>query len=352
MKNKKQRREGKSRWISLPIKIVTVLLLLCVVFVTAALWYMIGCEGAWQGKPLEEQGIFDFSAIKEGLKSDVAFIAGLGPRNAEDPHAYEQLRKCEAWILEKWESQGYVVKLQDVSVGGQQFHNLEIEYPGTLSPSEIVIISAQYDTEPNSPGANNNGSGMAVLFQLSKLLTNHHPGRTLRLVAFVNEQYPFADTEMMGSYFYAKRSHELKEDIKVMMSMDALGIYRDAPGSQRLPFPFSLFYPDRGNFLAFIGNLPSRSWMKKVTAGFKKGSSFPIEAGVAPEWVKGVTWSDHRSFYKFGYKGMQITDTGGFRATSHGKSDDTIDKINFDALSRITVGMYSVAVELTSVKNK
>ena len=350
MKNNNQRREEKSGWISLPVKIVAVLLLLCFVFVLAALWYMIGCEGDWHGQPLEEKGSIDLAAIKNELMSDVAYIQSLGPRNVGDQHAYEQLRKCEAWILEKWESQGYNVKLQDVSVGGQQFYNLEIKYPGTVSPSEIIIISAQYDTEPNSPGANNNGSGMAVLFQLSRLLQNYHPGITLRLIAFVNEQNPFADTEMMGSYFYARRSFELKEDIKVMMSMDALGIYEDAPGSQRLPFPFSVFYPDRGNFLAFIGNLPSRSWVKKVTAGFKKGSSFPIEAGVAPEWVEGVTWSDHRSFYKFAYKGMQITDTGAFRAASHGKRDDTMEKINFDALSRITVGMYGVALEITATK--
>lgn len=350
MKNKNQQQEGKSQLIPFYIKIIVVLLLLCFGLVFFALWYLIGCEGDWQGQPLEAQGSIDLAVIKNELMSDVAYIEGLGPRNAEDPSAYEQLRKCEAWIIEKWESQGYTVKLQDVSVGGQQFYNIEIEFPGTASPSEIVIISAQYDTEPDSPGANNNGSGMAVLFQLSKLLKNYQPGRTLRLIAFVNEQHPFADTEMMGSYFYAKRSFELKEDIKVMLSMDALGIYKDSPGSQRLPFPFSLFYPDRGNFLAFIGNLPSRSWVKEVTAGFKKGSSFPIEAGVAPEWVEGVTWSDHRSFYKFGYKGMQITDTGAFRAASHGKSDDTMEKINFDALSRIAVGMYGVAIELTTLK--
>ena len=86
--------------------------------------------------------------------------------------------------------------------------------------------------------------------------------------------------------------------------------------------------------------------MKEVTAGFKRGSSFPIEAGVAPEWVEGVNWSDHRSFYKFGYPGMQITDTGKFRAASHGKKDDTIEKINFEALSRIVVGMYGIILEI------
>ncbi|NIT58272.1 MAG: M28 family peptidase [Aliifodinibius sp.] len=350
MENKDQQQQKKSRLISFSIKIILVLLLLSFGFVFFALWYMIRCEGDWQEQPLEEHGSINLAAIRDELIADVTYIQELGPRNSENQIAYEHLRKCEAWIIEKWESQGYTVGLHDVSVGGQQFYNIKIEIAGAVSPSEIVIISAQYDTEPDSPGANNNGSGMAVLFQLSKLLKNYHPGRTLRLIAFVNEQNPFAGTEMMGSYHYAKRSFELKEDIKVMLSMDALGIYRDSPGTQRLPFPFSLFYPDRGNFLAFIGNLPSRSWVKEVTAGFKKGSSFPLEAGVAPEWVEGVTWSDHSSFYKFGYRGMQITDTGAFRSASHGTREDTIEKINFVALSRIVVGMYSAVIELTSLK--
>jgi hypothetical protein len=45
---------------------------------------------------------------------------------------------------------------------------------------------------------------------------------------------------------------------------------------------------------------------------------------------------------------MQITDTGAYRSASHTTKEDTMEKINFDALSRITVGMYSVAVDLTS----
>lgn len=341
------RKTAKSRSVSVAVKSILVLIVLLLGFGIFSYWYMVKCEGDWRGEPMEQQGIFDLSAIKQGLESDVAFIAGLGPRNSIDDASFEQLKKCETWIIEKWKFQGYSPKLQEMSIDGRQVCNIEIEFPGTVSPSEIVIISAQYDTEPESPGANNNGSGMAILFQLSDLLKEYHPGITLRLVAFVNEQYPYADTEMMGSYHYARRSFELKEDIQVMMSMDALGIYKDDPGTQRLPFPFSLFYPDRGNFLAFIGNLSSRSWVKKVTAGFKRGSAFPIAGGIAPEWVEGVTWSDHRSFYKFGYPGMQITDTGAFRAASHGTSDDTIDKINFDALSRIVVGMYGVILEIT-----
>jgi Zn-dependent M28 family amino/carboxypeptidase len=309
---------------------------------------MLKCEGSWQGEPLEKQMKAELSEIKEGMESDIEYLQSLGPRNSENDESYKQLRQCEEWIKQKWESQGYAVKKQTFSYKGKEYSNLEIEIKGRTLPAEIIIISAQYDTLPDSPGANNNGSGIAILFQLSQLLRKHTPDRTLRLLNFVNEEDPLFGTEMMGSYQYAKRSHQLREDIKVMLSMDALGIYKDEPGSQRLPFPFSLFYPDRGNFLAFIGNLYSRKYVKETTKGFKKGSSFPIQAGVAPEWAKGAAWSDHSSFWKFGYPGIMVTDTGGFRSPSHTTKEDTMEKLNFDAMSRIAIGMYASVVHLTS----
>lgn len=133
-----------------------------------------------------------------------------------------------------------------------------------------------------------------------------------------------------------------------MLCMDAIGVYKQEPGSQRLPFPFSLFYPDQGNWLAFITDLESRSCLGDVTRGFKKGSSFPIEAGCAPRWVKGVTWSDHLSFWRCRYKGVQITDTGAFRSATHTTSGDTIEKIDFTALARICYGMYGAVTEVAA----
>jgi len=326
------------------------LAILFVAFLFFGYWYMVKCEGNWRGEPLEKKMKTELIEIKKSMESDIEYLQSLGPRNSENDKSYKQLVQCEEWIRQRWESQGYVVKKQTFSYKGKEYSNLEIEIKGGTLPSEIIIISAQYDTLPDSPGANNNGSGMAILFQLSGLLKNLTPDRTLRLIEFVNEEDPFFGTEMMGSYQYAKRCRQRGEDIRVMLSFDALGIYKDEPDSQRLPFPFSLFYPDRGNFLAFIGNLGSRKYMMETTRGFKKGSLFPIQAGVAPEWAKGAAWSDHSSFWKFGYPGIMVTDTGGFRSPSHTTKEDTMEKLNFEAMSRIVIGMYASSVCLTSLQ--
>lgn len=332
-------------------KTLFVMVILFVAFLYFSYWYMMKCEGYWKGDPLEKQMKAELSEMKKGMESDIEYLQNLGPRNSENETNYKQLRQCEEWIKQRWESQGYVVKKHTFSIKGKEYSNLEIEIKGRTAPSEIIIISAQYDTLPDSPGANNNGSGMAILFQLSHLLRKHTPDRTLRLLNFVNEEDPFFGTEMMGSFQYAKRSHQLREDIKVMLSMDALGIYKEEPDSQKLPFPFSMFYPNRGNFLAFIGNLRSRKYMVEATRGFKKGSSFPIEAGVVPEWIEAADWSDHRSFWQFRYPGIMVTDTGGFRSPYHTTKGDTMEKLNFEAMTRIVIGMYCVVIELTRKEN-
>jgi len=337
---------------SVALKVLATLLLLSLGLGFSAYWYMFECEGFAWGKPLEEGKGPELAEIRTGLVKDVAGMVAFGPRNSSSDAAYGKLRDCESWVQERWRAQGYEVRRQSYLLEGREYSNLEIELPGAVSPAEIVIISAQYDTLPDSPGANNNASGMAVLFALSDRLRGFVPNRTLRLVAFVNEEDPYWGTEKMGSYQYAKRSHDLGERIRDMLSLDSLGIYLDGPGTQRLPFPANLFYPDRGNFLAFIGNLGSRQSVLETTRGFRSGSAFPIRGGVVPASMEGAGWSDHWSFWQFRYPGMQVTDTGASRAASHVTRDDTVDKLNFDAMARIVFGMQGVVLELTRSRER
>jgi len=322
--------------------------ILFIFFLVFSYWYMVRCEGTWDEAPLEMGMKEELKGMENELRAIVSFFAdSLGPRN---PVHYASLTAAKNWIINRWESIGYEVNEQTFLVEGKECSNLEIVLPGSQRSSEIVILSAQYDTWPDSPGANNNASGMAVLLKLSEMLKNYQPDRTLRLVAFTTQEPPYDNTESMGSLRYAQRSKELGEDIRVILSMDAIGIYRHEPGTQKLPFPFSLFYPDRGDFLGFIANLKTRPYVVEATRGFRKGSSFPIRGGGVPSWVKGAAWSDHGSFWKFGYAGMQITDTGAYRSLSHTTSEDTIDKIDFVALARITIGMYASIIELTTIR--
>lgn len=317
----------------------------------AVAFYLLHCVGSWNGPAFETEARFDLAGIQRQIEADARhMVVDIGPRNYI---AYAALAECERWVRERWESQGYAVREQRFQVKGKEYANLEVELPGKRSPQEIVLISAQYDTLPDSPGANNNASGMAALLALSELVRGSAFDRTLRMVAFVNEEDPFFGTDDMGSYKYAERSRRRGEDIREMVSLDAIGIFKHEHGSQTLPFPFELIYGDVGDYLGFFGDLRGRSLVIETTRGFKKGTRLPIHAVVLPPlgaWTERVAWSDHSSFWKFGYHGIMVTDTGAYRAPSHTTKDDTLDKLDFPALARISIGMYGAVAELTTLK--
>jgi hypothetical protein len=104
---------------------------------------MLKCEGSWSGEPLEKQMKGELSKIKKNLVADIEYIQKLGPRNSENDTNYKQLRQCEEWIRQRWESQGYAVKRHTFPFKGKDYSNLEIEIKGRIAPSEIIIVSAQ-----------------------------------------------------------------------------------------------------------------------------------------------------------------------------------------------------------------
>src|SRR5262245_39959598 len=134
-----------------------------------------------------------------------------------------------------------------------------------------------YDSVSGSPGANDNASGVAVLLELARIFKAENPARTLRIVAFVNEEPPYFQTAEMGSRIYARRSHERGENIVAMLSLETIGYYSDEQNSQRYPFPFSWFYPTKGNFIGFVGNTSSRSLVRSSIRTFAIERLFQVK---------------------------------------------------------------------------
>jgi Zn-dependent M28 family amino/carboxypeptidase len=143
----------------------------------------------------------------------------------------------------------------------------------------------------------------------------------------------------MGSMIYAKAARERGDDIRLAISLETIGYYSEEPGSQRYPPFFRFFYPDRGNFIAFVSNFRSRSWLKRAVRAFRESSDFPLESVATFEFVPGIGWSDHLSFWRQGYPGLMITDTAPYRYAHYHLPSDTPDKIDYSSLARVTEGL-------------
>lgn len=267
----------------------------------------------------------------------------IGPRDVFVP---DKLNAAADYIRTFWEKIGYQVSAQTFSVQNVECQNLAIEIPGRSNPEEIVLVGAHYDTVSWAPGANDNGSAVAALLELSRLFSTESPSRTLRFVAFTNEEPPFFKSSSMGSLVYAKACQKRKENIVGMVCLETIGYYRDEPKTQKYPFPFRFFYPDKGNFVAVVGNLRSKPLVKSFTRHFMEESDFPVECVATFGFLTGIDWSDHWSFWHCGYPAIMITDTALFRYPYYHSSEDTSDKIDYDSLARVTYGVYRALLRM------
>lgn len=284
--------------------------------------------------------------LTDRLRAHVALLATeIGERNVLRPQA---LHAAADYIRGQWTMMGYQVAVQRYLANGIASENLEVTVPGKVKPDEIILIGAHYDSVPGSPGANDNGSGVAALLELGRAFLSVAPERSVRLVAFVNEEPPFFSLGQMGSMIYAKAARARGDDIRLMLSLEMLGCYRDEPGSQNYPVLLHLCYPDRGNFVAFVSNLRSRKQLRQLVKVFRAHSTFPAESLAAFEFIPGVAWSDHLSFWRVGYPALMVTDTAFYRYAYYHSALDTPDKLNYVAMAQVVDGLQQALAALAS----
>jgi Zn-dependent M28 family amino/carboxypeptidase len=284
------------------------------------------------------------AALSERLRTHVEVLAGIiGERNVSRPRA---LQAAADYIAQTWRDQGYEVIPISYPVDGVHCANLEITRRGIARPRDILLIGAHYDSVTGSPGANDNASGVAALLEISAHCARLSPASALRFVAFVNEEPPYFFRHEMGSLVYARAARKRGDRIRLMMSLEMLGCYRDEPGSQHYPPLFRYFFPSQGNFVAFVSNLRSRAALRRVVRAFRSHSDFPVEHLSTLALVPGVAWSDHLSFWRQGYRALMVTDTAFYRYPYYHSPGDTADKLDYASFSRVTAGLQRAIASL------
>jgi Zn-dependent M28 family amino/carboxypeptidase len=276
----------------------------------------------------------------EGLRRHVNMLAGtIGGRSAGK---YKALQSAAIYIESELKTYGYATTRQSFEAGGLVFENIEAERKGSSKPDEIVIVGAHYDTAGGLPGANDNGSGVAATLELARLNASVPHDRTVRFVLFANEEPPYFQTEAMGSLVYAKRCRERNEKIVAMLSLETIGYYSDEPGSQRYPVGFHPGYPKVGNYLGFVSDVRSAALLRRVVKHFRSGTELPSQGAAAPAGIPGVGWSDHWSFWQYGYRAVCVTDTAPYRYPYYHTAQDTPDKLDYTRMAQALSGLNEV----------
>ncbi len=280
----------------------------------------------------------DQRALADRLRAHVVELAGeIGERNLDH---YDGLERARHYIHAQLAAVGYSTADLPFTYRHATFYNVEALSPEADSAAAGVVVGAHYDSVEGSPGANDNASGVAALIEVARLLRQAPPPAPLRFVAFANEEPPYFNTgQGMGSVAYVDRFTDPAASLRFMLSLESVGIYRDEPGSQQYPLGVGLFYPERGNFVAFIANPASRSLLRDLLRHFRASATLPSEGAALPDWVPGVAWSDHRSFWQAGVPALMVTDTAPFRDPAYHRPTDTPERLDYERMARLVTAL-------------
>lgn len=316
-------------------------------FLAHTWWAMIVMPGSSYAGPLPAATDEEREVASRSLKHVTVLAKEIAQRST---WSREKFARCGLYLKDELTSYGYTVREHSYTHRGAPCPNFEAELTGHTHPSEIIVLGAHYDSYQGTPGADDNASGVAAVLELARLFAGKPMARTVRFVLFVNEEPPAFQTPDMGSWVYAKACKAANDNIILMVSLEAIGYYDDKPGSQKYPPPFAgvlgAVYPDRGDFITFVGHYQHRGALKQAIGAFRETTSFPSEGAAVGGLVPFAGFSDHWSFWQEGYPAIMVTDTAPMRNPNYHIPQDLPHTLDYDRMSRVIVGMKRVTEKL------
>jgi aminopeptidase YwaD len=262
-------------------------------------------------------------------------------RNPSD--RFEEMNQAAQIIYDQLLKTGLKVRKEPFQWEGRWFHNIVAEKEGSLSPDNVLIIGAHYDTVPGSPGADDNASAVAVLLEMARHLPAEVLASSVRLIAFALEEYGY-----VGSTYHARKAHQSREKIIGMISLEMVGF--TGPNQNYPPYIDAKYYPAVGDFIAIIGDTKSQGLLKRVQRVLKTSiPGLPAELLEVPEnggEMEISRLSDHSPFWDHGYPALMVTDTAFLRNPNYHLSTDTLETLDFEFMRKVAVGMYCSIIGL------
>ena len=248
-----------------------------------------------------------------------------------------KLQEVEAYLSRQFHRPGMTVDLHPFQALGEIYHNV-VATMAVDKQAPPLIVAAHFDTVPDSPGADDNASGLAVLLEVARLIQAQALARPVRFIAFNLEE-----ENLLGSLAYVERLKRKGEQILGAIVLECVGYGRSAQGSQQRPPHVPIDVPSIGDFLAVIGNQASQDLVTAITSSGNRAvpplKMVPLVVPGGGEQLPDTRRSDHAAFWDHGYPAVMLTDTANFRNPHYHRPSDTIDTLNLTFLGHVTLAV-------------
>ena len=256
----------------------------------------------------------------------------VGPRAVVEDHAAASA--AAEFIASELGSLGLGTRRVDAEAEGVSLPSIWSEIPGTASEATFVFL-AHYDTVPESPGADDNASGVAGMLEIARILKeNPLPVRTVVGTVGFEETGGFAGSRAVA------RALQGETEVIGMISLEMIGFTTPEP-SAFLPVPadfLAIVGDDRSEALIHTFHSAAARWLPQRTV---------IPIAMDPEVNSNVRRSDHAAFWEQGVPAAMATDTANFRNPHYHQPTDTPDKIDYefarDCTSALMIGAAAYA---------
>jgi Zn-dependent M28 family amino/carboxypeptidase len=274
----------------------------------------------------------------------------LFPRSADQ---VDKLALAADYVTAQLKASGARVSVQDVQDQETTYRNISARFGPEQGP--LLVIGAHYDSHgdatsatgvtpaSHTPGADDNASGVAGLIELARLLGRTPQQRPIELVAYTLEEPPHYRSSHMGSVVHARALKAAGRQVRLMLSLEMIGYFSDAPGSQQYLIPaMKYLYSDRGDFIALVGKFDAFGDTRRVKALMAGAGDLPVYSINAPRALQGVDFSDHRSYWDRGMPAMMVTDTAFLRNKQYHLAGDTWDRLDYQRMAKVVQAVHAV----------
>jgi len=280
------------------------------------------------------------------LKRDVGALAL--PRHPLTSAA--RLAEAETFVAVQLEEAGLRVERQLFEWKGRQFCNVVGILEGIDAALPIVILGAHFDSVSNSPGADDNASGVAALLELARLLAPHRFGATVHFVGFNLEEPQgwVPPTYRIGSRAYVSWLKKRRTIVRGAFVLEMVGF---TGPSQVIPAAVQLVkrVPREGTFLAAVGNGRSQALLGAMERASKDvipliTLTVPFNGYLLPDTRR----SDNARFWDAGWAALMVTDTADLRNPHYHRPTDTPETLDYTFLGKVVEAVAKAAADIAA----